>query len=463
MAGRLHDSLAPTFGRNKLFMDVDNIPVGRDFEEYLKSQVAACDAMLAVIGPNWLAAKDDTGKRRLDNPDDFIVIEIGTALTRNIPVVPVLVDGARMPKASELPDSLKLLARRQAIQVRHTNFRSDAEALVKRLREALGYDSPERRWRVRATAAVAAIAVLLLVGWAGYELILYMKTDIEEAFREVRQQAERDKQDAVEAAVKAQQERQAAAEAKRKEDEAERQRLAKAEQERQAKAEQERQAKAEQERQAKAEQQRQAKAEQERQARAAAVRAEEDRRAKAAAEAEANRKTEAERQRKEGIAAGQAGDYDRALANFNEVIRLNQNDAHGYYGRGLAYSNKGDNDRAISDYNEAIRLSPGYAIAFNNRGNSYSKKGDEDRAVADYNEAIRLDPTNAIVFNNRGNSYLRKGNNDRAIADFNEAIRLNPKYALAFCNRGYAKLKINDSSGNGDITKAKELDASVCR
>jgi hypothetical protein len=122
VAGRLHDSLAPKFGRNKLFMDVDNIPVGRDFEDYLKSQVAACDAMLAVIGPNWLAAKDDTGKRRLDNPDDFIVIEIGTALTRNIPVVPVLVDGARMPKASELPDSLKLLARRQAIQVRHTSF-----------------------------------------------------------------------------------------------------------------------------------------------------------------------------------------------------------------------------------------------------------------------------------------------------------------------------------------------------
>ena len=172
VAGRLHDALAPKFGRNKLFMDVDNIPVGRDFEEYLKSQVAACDAMLAVIGPNWLAAKDDTGKRRLDNPDDFIVIEIGTALTRNIPVVPVLVDGARMPKASELPDSLKLLARRQAIQVRHTNFRSDAEALVKRLREAVGDDSPERGWRVRVAIGVAAVAVLLLIGWGGYELIL---------------------------------------------------------------------------------------------------------------------------------------------------------------------------------------------------------------------------------------------------------------------------------------------------
>jgi hypothetical protein len=163
VAGRLHDSLAPRFGRDKLFMDVDNIPVGRDFEEYLNSQVAACDAMLAIIGPNWLTAKDETGQRRLDNSGDFVAIEIGAALARDIPVVPVLVDGARMPKPSELPDSLKLLARRQAVQVRHTNFNSDAETLVKRLREALGYDSPGRRWRVRATKVIAAMAVVFLV------------------------------------------------------------------------------------------------------------------------------------------------------------------------------------------------------------------------------------------------------------------------------------------------------------
>jgi hypothetical protein len=99
VAGRLHDSLAPKFGRKKLFMDVDNIPVGKGFENYLKSQVAACDAMLAIIGPNWLTAKDENGQRRVDNPEDFVVIEIGAALARDIPVVPVLVDGARMPKA----------------------------------------------------------------------------------------------------------------------------------------------------------------------------------------------------------------------------------------------------------------------------------------------------------------------------------------------------------------------------
>jgi hypothetical protein len=202
-------------------MDVDNIPVGRDFEDYLKSQVAACDAMLAVIGPNWLTAKDETGKRRLDNPDDFIVIEIGAALARNIPVVPVLVDGARMPKASELPDSLKPLARRQAVEVRHTNFSSDAEALVKRLREALGYDFSGRQWRVRAVKALAALAVLLLVGWAGYKIIHPTRIYLEESYWAVRQLVEE---------TKAERERQAKApaeaEEQRKAEEAEQQRLA---------------------------------------------------------------------------------------------------------------------------------------------------------------------------------------------------------------------------------------------
>jgi TIR domain len=186
VAGRLHDSFAPTFGRNKLFMDVDSIPVGVDFEAYLNSQVAACDAVLVVIGPNWLDAKDKTGQRRLHQPDDFVAIEIAAALARNIPVVPVLVDGAHMPKTSELPDSLKPLARRQAIQVRHTSFSSDAETLIKKMREALGYDSPGRQRRVQATKALAAVAVLLLIGWAGYVFIFpsKQKIAIEEAFRE---------------------------------------------------------------------------------------------------------------------------------------------------------------------------------------------------------------------------------------------------------------------------------------
>ena len=137
-AGRLHDRLDGAFGRDKLFIDVDNIPVGMDFEAHLKSQVEACDVMLAIIGPRWLDSKDELGQRRLDNPEDFVAIELAAALDRKIPVIPVLVDGARMPKASDLPDSLNPLARRQAVEMRHAHFGKDAEALLARMGEALG-------------------------------------------------------------------------------------------------------------------------------------------------------------------------------------------------------------------------------------------------------------------------------------------------------------------------------------
>jgi hypothetical protein len=136
-AGRLHDRLAQTFGRKNLFMDVDHIPAGVDFLEYLNSQVAACDVFLAVIGPNWLDAKDDDGRRRFDNPDDFVTIEIAAALARKIRVIPVLVDSARTPKADKLPDSVKPLVRRNAVEVRNPHFGRDAEALAKKVREAI--------------------------------------------------------------------------------------------------------------------------------------------------------------------------------------------------------------------------------------------------------------------------------------------------------------------------------------
>ena len=138
MAGRLHDRLVQTFGRDNLFMDVDHIPVGVDFATHLNDQLAACDVMLVVIGPDWLRAKDKAGQRRLHQPDDFVAIEITAALARDISVIPVLVERARMPRASELPDALKLLARRQAAEIRHASFGRDSKALVARMCEALG-------------------------------------------------------------------------------------------------------------------------------------------------------------------------------------------------------------------------------------------------------------------------------------------------------------------------------------
>jgi hypothetical protein len=134
ITGRLHDRLAKAFGWKNLFMDVDSIPPGIDFVRRLNDQVATCDILLAVIGPNWLNVRDEKGDRRLHAADDFVVIEISAALARDIPVIPILVDGARMPKDSDLPESLKPLVRRNAISLRHDSFGRDADALIDKIR-----------------------------------------------------------------------------------------------------------------------------------------------------------------------------------------------------------------------------------------------------------------------------------------------------------------------------------------
>jgi hypothetical protein len=153
-AGRLHDRLAQTFGRKNLFMDVDHIPAGVDFVNHLNSQVSGCDIFLVIIGPNWLNAQDGHGRRRLDNSDDFVVLEIAAALARNIYVIPVLVDGAPVPRADKLPDAIKPLARRNAVEVRNTQFGRDAEALADKIREALGGPRPAPRlWPSLASVA----------------------------------------------------------------------------------------------------------------------------------------------------------------------------------------------------------------------------------------------------------------------------------------------------------------------
>jgi len=129
---------------------------------------------------------------------------------------------------------------------------------------------------------------------------------------------------------------------------------------------------------------------------------------------------------------------DLAIADFIIAIRLEPNNAVAYRERGVLYFLKGDKDQAIADYNQAIRLDPNYAYAYYNRGLAYYDKKDYDRAIADYNQAIRLDPNYAYAYSNRGLVYYVKKDYDRAIADYNQAIRLDPNYADAYYNRGLA-------------------------
>jgi hypothetical protein len=117
-AGRIYDRLVRRLGRENVFFDVySKIPAGMDFFEILTERVTACDALVAIVGAGWISGLDTNSRRRIDNPNDTVRIEIEAALERGIRVIPVLVDGAGMPNAEDLPDSLKKLHRRQAIEI----------------------------------------------------------------------------------------------------------------------------------------------------------------------------------------------------------------------------------------------------------------------------------------------------------------------------------------------------------
>lgn len=136
-AGRLSDFLVGQFGRGSVFMDVDTIALGRDFRKVLDESLNQCRLLLAIVGRHWLDCVDAHGRRRLDDPADFVRLEVGTALRRDIPVVPVRVQGASMPGQEQLPDDLKDLAYRNAFEITHERWGSDVQLLAERLRPLL--------------------------------------------------------------------------------------------------------------------------------------------------------------------------------------------------------------------------------------------------------------------------------------------------------------------------------------
>lgn len=132
-ARALFNDIVARIGKDLVFMDVDNIALGRDFREVLRENLASCDLMLVLIGTGWVDAKDQSGRRRLDDPGDFIRLEIGAALKRNIPVTPVLVQGAHMPASEQLPEDLKELSFRNGFELSYNRWESDVQEMIKRL------------------------------------------------------------------------------------------------------------------------------------------------------------------------------------------------------------------------------------------------------------------------------------------------------------------------------------------
>jgi TIR domain-containing protein len=133
-ARQMYEALSRHLPDGQVFIDVDSIPPGADFVEILHRQVKGCEMVLALIGREWVESSDPkTGQRRLDNPNDFVRIEICAALSRTIPVIPVLLDGARMPDEEQLPEEMRMLARRQAEFVEYRTFDEDVDRLSRKL------------------------------------------------------------------------------------------------------------------------------------------------------------------------------------------------------------------------------------------------------------------------------------------------------------------------------------------
>jgi len=245
-ARSLHYRLSRDFDSRQIFMDIDNITLGADFVQVIEAMVAKCDVLIAVIGNNWLTTKDDYGDRRLDNPQDFVRMEIATALKREIRVIPVLLDGARMPRPVDLPDDLKPLVRRNALRITDTSFEGDCQRLAGTIRRVL-----ENAAMPTPTPAPSSTPAPAPGATASSNPVFY-KT--------------------------------------------------------------------------------------------------------------------------RGWEFHQGKDYDKAISDYNEAIRLDPESAAAYYNRSLSYYEKRNYDKAISDYAEAIRLDSTYAVAYNNRRRPISTK-----------------------------------------------------------------------------------------
>jgi len=152
--------LERVFGADSIFLDIDRLRAGEQFPLVLEKRLSECRVMLAIIGPGWFNASDEAGRRRLEEPDDWVRLEIARALARNVRVVPVLVDGATLPKKNSLPEDIRSLVDRQSFTFTNpAAFRHEVAGLV---RDIGGMTQQAKRlWRTAgilvATCVVGAL------------------------------------------------------------------------------------------------------------------------------------------------------------------------------------------------------------------------------------------------------------------------------------------------------------------
>jgi hypothetical protein len=207
-ASWLYDRLVTRFGRDQVFKDVDSIELGDDFAEVITNAVGTCDVLLALIGTQWLTATDEAGNRRLDDPDDFVRLEIEAALERNVRVIPILLSNAAMPRAGQVPASLAKLMRRQALQLSPNRFEFDTGRLLRVIDKTLAEEQAKREAAEQVKREAAEQAEREAAEQAKREAA-------EQAEREAAEQAKREAQAKAEREAAEQAEREARAKAKR--------------------------------------------------------------------------------------------------------------------------------------------------------------------------------------------------------------------------------------------------------
>lgn len=164
----IYDQLVKRFSKDRIFMDVDAIEPGLPFDEVINQAVGRCEILLAMIGKRWLEQQAGVGPR-VNDPKDFVRIEIAAALSRNIRVIPILLDGASMPSEEALPEPLHALARRNAIEVSNSRFNADVDRLVEAVSKALGEAEAPRNQQVPRSRR--SIVYWLLVGLAAVGIV----------------------------------------------------------------------------------------------------------------------------------------------------------------------------------------------------------------------------------------------------------------------------------------------------
>jgi len=170
-ARAIYDFLVGIYGADKVFKDVDSIKKGSDFRRVLDVTLNACSVLLVIIGPNWLLAASESGEHRLQDPTDFVRMELCTALSRRIVVIPILVNGAKMPTSTDLPTELSPLSSRQAISLRAGQLSDDMGLIDNAVAPHVSWEILDRRTLVAATGVgmlTVSIAVFISSPWSQF-------------------------------------------------------------------------------------------------------------------------------------------------------------------------------------------------------------------------------------------------------------------------------------------------------